>query len=84
MRRCSSYPVATAGRFTSGAGTVPTCLASTGSSLSQSLPPLRFLERYFNAPHSPRPKRSMASVLACFHHVASKKRLSPALKRPNQ
>ena len=52
MRGRLSYLVATAGRFTSGAGTVPTCLASTGSSLSQSLPPLRFLERYFDAPHS--------------------------------
>jgi hypothetical protein len=30
------------------------------------------------------PKRSTASVLACFDHVASKKRPSPALKRPNQ
>jgi hypothetical protein len=57
MRGRLSYPVATAGRFTSGAGTVPTCLASTGSSLSQSLPPLRLLERYFNAPHSPRNAR---------------------------
>ncbi len=41
-------------QITSGASTVPTCLASTGSSLSQSLPSLRFLERYFDAPHSSR------------------------------
>jgi hypothetical protein len=67
------------------AGTVPTCLAPTGSSLSQSLRPLRFLERGISMLLTlHRPKRSTALVLACFDHVASKKRLSPALKRPNQ